>query len=228
MKNKQAKTRHQSISHAELVSASSTRVVTQGKQQRQALKIPYQVRNDYFFKGEALNKDTFRAPLRFGFTLIELLVVVLIISILAAVALPQYQKAVVRAKSRKMLTDVKIVSEALKLYQLEHGMSAESFNDLDVTVTGYSGTNCDNFYMFADKQDCISNEDNVLFWKNEVVFALWNQGKYIRSGFSYREGKDQIYCYDYETNKFCTEVLNCTRDTSMGNEKNNYFTCPAL
>ena len=56
-----------------------------------------------------------------GFTLIELLVVVLIIGILSAVALPQYQKAVKRAKTTELMIMLANMEQKQNLSYLENG-----------------------------------------------------------------------------------------------------------
>lgn len=69
-----------------------------------------------------------------GFTLIELLVVVLIIGILSAVALPQYQKAVNRAKAAEAWTLGKAFVEAEMVYYLETGSATSDLSALDITL----------------------------------------------------------------------------------------------
>lgn len=77
-----------------------------------------------------------------GFTLIELLVVVLIIGILAAIALPQYFKAVERARSAEALTVFSSLGGAQQRYRLVHPNNwAETFGELDIDFMDENNAN---------------------------------------------------------------------------------------
>ncbi len=71
-----------------------------------------------------------------GFTLIELLIVVLIIGILSAVALPQYQKAVDKSRYATLMpvaTDVKNAQEAFFMASAEY---TDDLQNLDIQLPG--------------------------------------------------------------------------------------------
>ncbi len=69
-----------------------------------------------------------------GFTLIELLVVVLIIGILAAIALPQYQKSVWKSRSVEAKVLAANLAKAQALYRLTQGTYARDFSKLDIKL----------------------------------------------------------------------------------------------
>ncbi len=69
-----------------------------------------------------------------GFTLIELLVVVLIIGILSAIALPQYQISVARTRAAQGIIAMKAVTDAQERYYMANGHYTTELEELDIAI----------------------------------------------------------------------------------------------
>lgn len=157
-----------------------------------------------------------------GFTLIELLVVVLIIGILAAIALPQYQKAVWKSRAANLQTQINAIGSAIQRYYLVHDTWASEFDDLDIDISGESteGTVCSLYDN--GKKSLIQGDGFALKIQSNAynaIGAVFTSGPYACSGFMLSTSlqnisENKLTCieirsdlYGEERGYFCEKVM---------------------
>ena len=174
------------------------------------------------------------APLRSGFTLIELLVVVLIVGILAAVALPQYKKAVWKSRNTQLKTVAATVNQAQQSYRLANGSFTRHFQELsiDLPLASSSGDAC-GMSAESDSGRYTSNFEVQLYSGSLPIIVWYTSGPYQCAGFAYdKDGK--MWCVERAggiyfpgtAGSFCAKVEKATfsdETTALYSSFGSYF-----
>ena len=160
-----------------------------------------------------------------AFTLIELLVVVLIIGILAAVAVPQYKKAVDRSRLTELITSLNAIGKAQEVYYLANGNYSKDFSELDLALTsgaqGYETTVGTQTYK-------------ITFYNGGILPYAWATDSKIPNltlYFFYNQHHlwpNKYACYavatDSYANSLCKTVSGkTTRDTQISDGPKNVY-----
>ena len=162
-----------------------------------------------------------------AFTLIELLVVVLIIGILAAVALPQYQYAVEKSRLAGALANIAHMEKAMEIYALENGIPESAVSFLGPDATAASALEFKSFVCdvemdgsslcregdFAYNAVCTSAECGVMAFRcpngqcteDNIEYILW-QDDTPADGISFASGSGVCIGVTALGNKICTNI----------------------
>ena len=116
---------------------------------------------------------------RKGFTLIEVLVVVLIIAVLAAIAFPKYQLAVLRSRYTQAMVMAQSLAQAANAYYLAHGSYTLKLSDLDISIPGDCTSGMDGGVLYCPQFTCAVNDGSGKVDNGYVYCRINSQGTSI-------------------------------------------------
>ncbi len=156
-----------------------------------------------------------------AFTLIELLVVVLIIGILTAIAVPQYQVAVEKSRFSTLKEKTRALAQAINMYYLATGQYPTKLSDLDITL---NDINTSTLYEASSGQMHIdfNNGDSCSVWAPSQWKMVACYLPDLRMGYYYNPSTQKPErCYAPLTNKAGLQV--CAQEaTSSVDEYDTY------
>ncbi len=163
-----------------------------------------------------------------AFTLIELLVVVLIIGILAAVALPQYQLAVAKSRLAAIQPLLARLKQAEEAYYLEHGEYSEGIPGLDINLeqcaddSAYKSVKiCGDFMIdpLSGSGTGLSNQQlRAAYCPSEIKGTKkWNNCAYVEGAYLYTVWLTHS---EYPNKRTCVPIKNSTLGTRVCNSLN--------
>ena len=136
-----------------------------------------------------------------GFTLIELLVVVLIIGILAAIALPQYTKAVTKSRAAEAVVTMRSLSAAVEEYMMANGTFPTSFDQLSVVPNNISAsssvwfsTKYFRYTLYISRErlqaDNLTQDWGIIFYPYSQEIGVPGKKLYCSTNQGYTKGKE--------------------------------------